>query len=232
MVPESSPDQPRLVERFRREVSICTELSHPNILQVFGYGQTGGELYLAMENLVGNTMREWIGDTGMPIEHFASLFRQACGALGYAHDRGIVHRDIKPENIMVLSDGTVKIMDFGLAKGFLHSGLTMKGFTVGTPAYMAPEQIMSKGLDHRTDQYSLGVVAFEMITGRLPFVDEDVTQMMMMHIEAETPSPRLYRPDLSPALEEMILRMLEKEPTRRFYDMREVLRALDAAFAY
>jgi serine/threonine-protein kinase len=193
--------------------------------------EESGELYIVSEYIKGTTLRACVVPGGLSLDTFASLFIQLCRALSCAHDKGIVHRDVKPENVLITEQGRALLMDFGLAKGFQHSAITVSGTAVGTPAYMAPEQIMNKGLDHRSDQYSLGGVAFELLAGRPPFVQEDIIHLLMAHVNEEPPTLREIRPSIPPACEAMVMRMLAKSPQERYYDMHEVISAAEEVLA-
>lgn len=217
--------------RFHREVEVSTSLHHPNIVRMDDWGEQDGRLFLVMELVDGETFRNRM-DEPMELKAFQSLFEQVCKGLSYAHEEGIVHRDLKPANLMVTKKDVVKIMDLGLAKGDRPGhDVTKTGDTLGTPAYMAPEQIMGGTLTPRTDQYAMGVMAFEMLTGRLPFEGhpKDPMNIIMQHLNEEPPSLKELRPDLPEALEQVVLRMLAKEAHKRFADMEEARQAVASA---
>src|SRR5215203_3534310 len=210
-------DDPALAERFALEARVATGLRHPNVVGVLECFHSGGRSYIAMEYVGGGSLRA----------HGRTLtVAQVAGALAAALDeverRGIVHRDIKPENLLVTADGRVKLADFGVAKacGVAPARLTADGRTVGTPSYMAPEQAMGHEVGPWTDLYSLGVVAYELLVGELPFKNTDWS-VLIQHIHQPVPAPRALRPDLDPALERWLLRLLEKQPEARFASARE-----------
>lgn len=222
--------------RFNREVEVSTSLNHPNIVRMDDWGEDDGRLYLVMELVDGETFRGPMGEEqAMDPKEFLNLFDQVCRGLKYAHDeKGIVHRDLKPANLMINSKGVVKIMDLGLAKGDQPGhDVTKTGDTLGTPAYMAPEQIMGGTLTPRTDQYAMGVMAFEMLTGRLPFEGQtgDPMGLILQHLNEDPPPLRSIKPDLPEALEQAVARMLSKQAHERFADMEEARQAVTDALS-
>ncbi|MCA9797186.1 MAG: serine/threonine protein kinase, partial [Candidatus Eremiobacteraeota bacterium] len=248
-VPEDDPEKGRPVaikfvhrelsgdpdyrERFLREVKICAQLNHPAIVKLYDWGQfhhAGHERdYLVMELVEGCPLRQKLCSEGMSPSQAMTYLEPICKGLHYANLRGIVHRDLKPENIMVTSAGKVKVMDFGLARAQDLDRITKTGVTLGTPAYMAPEQIRGQDPLPTIDQYAVGVLAYELLTGRVPFDDPDPFTMIYRHLEDEPPPPRQFKPELPEALNQVILQMLEKDPALRFSDLDEALRALRAA---
>jgi hypothetical protein len=212
--------------RFAREMELGRDMVHPNLVRVYGFGEHRGAPYLVMELLHGETLAARVERAPMSIEEALSLFTQICAAMHFAHDHNVVHRDLKPENIMLLDDGTLRVMDFGIAKMLNREKLTATGTALGTPLYMSPEHLNSKKLDARSDVYSLGVILYEMLTGRPPFSGDDPMKVISSHLSRKPPSPRAIRPAISPELEALVLRMLEKTPQRRFASVGEVERAL------
>ncbi len=222
-------EDPDFRARFNREVEVSTSLHHSNIVRMDDWGEDDGRLFLVMELVDGETFRDHTKSKSLEPSEFLELFDQLCRGLKYAHDEGIVHRDLKPANLMINSRKVVKIMDLGLAKGDRPGhDVTKTGDTLGTPAYMAPEQIMGGTLTHRTDQYATGVIAFELLTGRLPFEGSpgDPMGLILQHLNEEPPPLREFKPDLPQALEAAILKMLAKQPHERFADMEEVRQAV------
>ena len=206
-----------MAERFKREARTAGQLSHPHIIPIYAVRESGGLLYFVMKFVEGRPLDSIIREVGpLPIPMVQTILQQVGSALGYAHRRGVIHRDIKPANIMIDSDGWAVVTDFGIAKVSQTPGLTVTGATVGTPSYMSPEQCAAKELDGASDQYSLGVVAYEMLSGKLPFVADSVMAVMYAHFNDPPPPIHLARADCPPQIAAAVMRMLEKEPNHRF----------------
>ena len=228
-----------VVARFQREARAASNLEHPNIVSVYDLGQTpDGTLYIAMEFIDGPSLKEVIRRDGpLTPRDTIDILRQVAGALSSAHRKQIVHRDLKSDNLMLeTEDGrrVVKLVDFGIAKTFDDSTqLTAAGYMLGTPNYMSPEQAAGKPVDHRTDLYSLGVILYEMLTGKVPFGDTALTSLLVKLATEVPPPPSARRPDghVPPALDAVAMRCLEKEPERRFQSADEFAIALDNAAA-
>lgn len=199
---------------FLREFRVSTRLTHPNIVKIYDVGSTDGVLHYAMEYLDGDTLGAHLaGGKVLAEPHFVySVMSQLCEALEYAHSQNVLHRDVKPNNVVVLGDGTVKLLDFGLAR-VQEEGCSEQSLVVGTPHYMAPEQQTRGRIDHRTDIYALGVVLYRMLAGRLPFIDGNV---LIAHAVEAVPDPRQFNPDLPQALVDVLHRMLAKQPEDRY----------------
>jgi serine/threonine protein kinase len=218
-----------MTERFRREARTAANLSHPHIIPIYTVKSTGKTLFFVMKFVPGRSLEAIIKDTGpMPVPMVKAILQQVAGALGYAHRSGIVHRDVKPANIMIDDEGWSVVTDFGIAKVAENRGLTMTGVAVGTPAYMSPEQCAAKDITGKSDQYSLGVVAYEMLTGRQPFQGDSAMAIMFAHFH-EQPRPLIEeRPDCPADLATLVMRMLEKGPDRRWESMEELVTGLNA----
>jgi DNA-binding NarL/FixJ family response regulator len=213
-------------ERFFQEAMSAAQLNHPNIMAIYDRGDDQGRHYLVVEYVAGLPLSDYIPS---PPDMLVSLGVQMSAALFYAHERDIIHRDIKPANIMVTPEGKVKIMDLGLALPREGKRVTAPGMVIGTPAYISPEQAKGEALDRRTDIYSLGIVLFELATGQLPFNADDITALLLQHVQQAAPSPRLVAPELPEALERIILKTLEKKRERRFQSARALAEALENA---
>jgi len=216
------------VTRFKREARIVATLRHPNIMQVydFDYNEALDIYYMVMEFIDGPTLKTRLSEGQLPLEETVRIGIAIADALDYAHQRGMVHRDVKPANIMFMQDGQPVLTDFGIAKMLTLSGLTASGAMVGTPAYMAPEVGMGRPGTSASDIYSLGVVLYQMIAGKLPFESDTPMGMVMQHIN-DTPSPlKKFAPSLPPGLEEVILKAMAKAPEGRFMRAAEMAAAL------
>ena len=200
-------------KRFFQEAMSAARLNHPNIMSIHDRGVDNSRHFLVIEYVDGDTLSDYIPSSA---DMVVALGVQIAKALHYAHERDIIHRDIKPANIKVTTEGQVKIMDLGLARPRDGKRVTAPGMVIGTPAYISPEQAQGQNLDRRTDIYSLGIVLFEMATGQLPFNADDITALMLQHVQEAPPKPRAFVPTLPPRLESIILRCLEKQPSRRF----------------
>jgi serine/threonine protein kinase/pSer/pThr/pTyr-binding forkhead associated (FHA) protein len=236
-------DEESFKRRFRQEARAVAALNHPHIVQTWDFGSQDGNFYLVMELLTDGSLRSLSGSDeaqqpGWNIHVGLDLVRQAAEGLAYAHNRGMVHRDIKPDNLLLhrlpddLGDGphdlSLKITDFGLARMTEEASATGPSLVMGTPAYMSPELCQGLPVDRRSDIYSLGVVLYQVVTGRLPFETRAAAEAAYKHVHATPPSPREYWPDIPPSLEDVILRCLAKEPDERFTSSAELVRALRA----
>lgn len=220
---------PQFFERFKREARIVANLEHPNIIPVYDFNEHKGQPYLVMRFIEGDTLKPNLDGKPMPPLEILGLMRPICQALAYAHKQGVLHRDIKPSNIMVTKDGNIFITDFGLAR-MVQAGASSltQDMMVGTPQYISPEQARGLGeLDGRTDIYSLGVVLFEMFTGRVPFKADTPFATIHDHIYTPLPLPTSINPEIDPAIERLLLKALAKEPDARFATTAELLQALE-----
>jgi serine/threonine-protein kinase len=215
------------VERFLREARAAARLKHSSIVTIYDVGQEGNKYYIVMEYLEGPTLARLIAQRGPQSSKIAlPILGQLAGALDYAHGCGLVHRDVKPGNVIVSPSGHVTLTDFGVARAAQESRLTSTGALVGTPQYMSPEHAQGEEVDHRSDIYSLGVVAYEMLTGRTPF--GATTPHAVLHQLIYDPPPPIYslRPDLPPALEQVMATVLAKEPANRYQTAGDFVKAL------
>jgi serine/threonine protein kinase len=225
-------EQERLRERLFREARSAGMLSHPGIVTIYDVEQQGELAYIAMEYVDGPTL-DSILSREQPVkpEDMFSILSQTAAALDYAHGRGIVHRDIKPANIMITADGTTKIADFGIAKITANDQLTMTGTIVGTPHYMSPEQVQGQGVDGRSDQFSLGVIAYEMLTGEKPYTGEHLTTVVYKIVAEEPVPPHRLNASLNGVIDSALRKALSKKPDSRYGTCQEFAQALEKACA-
>src|ERR1041384_3604083 len=218
-----------MLDRFKREARTAASLSHANIIPIYLVRETDRILYFVMKFVQGRGLDSIVKEKGpLPIKMVQTILSQVGGALGYAHRRGIVHRDIKPANIMIDDEGAAVVTDFGIAKVSESRGLTMTGATVGTPFYLSPEQCSAKPRTGNSDQYSLGIVGYEMLTGKPPFIGETIMEIMRAHF-FDTPAPlATVRPDCPPALAAAVERMLAKDADKRWPKIEDALTAIGA----
>jgi serine/threonine protein kinase len=209
--------------RFQREAQAAGVLSHPNIVNVFDYGEDSGRLYLVMEYLEGKSLEKLVEEHKiLPIETIIPMCEQVCGALDHAHQHGIIHRDIKPANIMILNNGLVKVTDFGVAK-VVSMGMTQTGLVLGTPNYMSPEQIKGRQIDGRSDIFSLGIVLYDLVTGEMPFTGQNITTVIYKIINEDPIPPRELDATIHPGLSYVICKALAKGPEERYQTGRELV---------
>ena len=224
-------DNPTSRARFQAEAEAVARISHPNIVQVYAVGEDAGVRYMALEYVEGRTLRDHLDRKGPPeVPVAVAILRQVAAALQQAAELGLVHRDIKPENILVTRKVQVKVTDFGLSRSVAGDGqplsLTQSGMTLGTPLYMAPEQVQGKAVDHRTDLYSLGVTAYHLLAGFPPFTGTTAFDVAAQHVQKEPEPLALVRPDLPPDLCRIVHRLMAKNPDDRYATAREVSREL------
>jgi tetratricopeptide (TPR) repeat protein len=227
--PEVASDE-KTLERFRNELRLARKISHRHVGRMYELLDHGGAYFITMEYVPGEDLRSLIKRVRQLTPATAVLIaREAAEGLAEAHRLGIVHRDLKPSNIMFDRDGNAKIMDFGIARGGRRDKLTGEGVIIGTPEYMSPEQVEGKDVDRRSDIYSLGVILFEMLTGRAPFEGESAFSVALKHKGETPPDPRKLNPQIPAGLAHLILRCLEKDPAKRFQSAGELLQGLDEA---
>jgi serine/threonine protein kinase len=220
-----SVSQDRLVRsRFEREIGILEKLRHPNIVEVYGGGEVGGRLFYAMELVNAGTVKDLLIRFGtLPWTEVATITRQVCSALQYAHNHGIIHRDLKPANLFLTREGHVKLGDFGIARDTRANDITDQGLTVGTHAYMSPEQITADAqISGKTDLYALGCVMFEMLVGRPPFQGTNFAQLFEQHLRSPAPRVRDFSTDIPQRMDDVIHELLQKSPEARPFNARHV----------
>lgn len=221
---------PDFLKRFEREANTVAELSHVHILKVFDYGQQGDTVYLVTELLRGGSLAERLRVGRLPLDDVRRILEQLASALDYAHRRGIIHRDLKPQNVLFDEEGSPYLTDFGIAKVITETTvLTHSGVSMGTPAYMSPEQCRGAAVDSRSDIYALGVMLFEMLAGRVPFQADTPVGMAYMHLQEPPPKIRSLRADLPPAVERVMDTALAKAPEQRYQTAGELAKAFGLA---
>jgi serine/threonine protein kinase len=228
----NSTEREEFAARLRREGQAAGNLSHPNIVTIYDFVEQADMAYIVMEYVDGRSLEEWLADCELLGPHVVlDIIRQSAIALDYAHGKGVVHRDVKPSNILIRSDGMVKLVDFGLAKVAASSRLTQTGSAIGTPHYMSAEQIDSEIVDARSDQYSLAVCTYEMMTGTRPFAGGSLHSLFNRILNSEPASPRELNSTLGDEIGEVLLRALSKRPAERFPSCAAFATALDRACA-
>ncbi|MGA9632423.1 MAG: serine/threonine-protein kinase, partial [Candidatus Acidiferrales bacterium] len=223
--PEIASDQ-AMMDRFKNELLFARKITHKNVCRVHEFNRLGGIAYTSMEFVEGESLRSALNRVGsFPFRKTLDLVLQICSGLKEAHAQGIVHRDLKPENIMIDAQGNVKIMDFGIARS-MEAVTKLTGSMVGTPAYMAPEQVAGKPVDYRTDIYSLGLIQYEMFTGTAAFRADNAVAVALKQMRESPVPPHEIDPQIPVGIERAILKCLEKEPEKRFQSIAELEGAL------
>src|SRR5271155_979890 len=219
--PEIASDQ-AMMDRFKNELLFARKITHKNVCRVHEFNRIDGIAYTSMEFVEGESLRSVLNRFGALTNKKATdLALQICSGLKEAHAQGIVHRDLKPENVMIDGQGNVKIMDFGIARS-MEAGTRLTGSMVGTPAYMAPEQVAGKPVDYRTDIYSLGLILYEMFTGTPAFAADNSIAVALKQMREEPPPPHEIEPGIPVGTERAILKSLEKDPARRFQSIADL----------
>ena len=220
--PEVASDS-ETIERFSNELRLARKIRHKNVCGMFDIGESEGAHFITMEYVSGEDLKTMIRmSTGLTIGTVLSVGKQVCQGLAEAHNLGVVHRDLKPQNIIIDKGGNVKIMDFGIARSIREKGITGAGIMIGTPEYMSPEQTEARDVDQRSDIYSLGIILYEMATGRVPFGGETALSVAIKHKTEIPKDPKLLNPHISDDLKHLILRCLEKDRAKRYQTAAEV----------
>ena len=232
ILPPDVASDPERLARFQREARAVAALNHPNVVTLYSVEESDSVHFLTMELIEGQPLDRLIPANGLPVERIVEIAGALAEALAAAHEKGIIHRDLKPANVMVMTEGRVKVLDFGLAKDVgaetsdgatqTSAGLTQAGIVMGTPAYMSPEQVSGRTLDHRTDIFSLGVILHEMATGRRPFEGTSSAELVSSILRDKPPLVTNVRADLPDDLARVIRRCLEKDPRHRVQTARDV----------
>ena len=223
-------DQPDQIERFRREARTVAQLSHPNLVAVIDAGEDGGHPFIVFEYIDGETLKQRIERLGrLPLDESAAYAIEIGRGLAAAHAARMVHRDVKPQNVLIDAEGRAKVTDFGIARELEADGLTATGRVLGTTDYVSPEQAMGHNVDARSDIYSLGVVLYEMLTGKPPFEAETLVGVAMKHVNEQMPDVQTRRPQVSSALAAVVDKCTYKDPAQRYSDMTPLLDDLESA---
>ena len=218
------------LERLKREVSAARRVTHQNVIRIHDIAEMNGLHFVSMEYFHGQSLKEYIKQQGALSGIQAwQIASQICDGLDAAHRGGIIHRDLKSQNIIINANGQLKIIDFGLAHTAHMEGMTATGLIMGTPEYMAPEQVAGKRVDERADIYSLGIILYELFTGRVPFKGESAIGVGFMQMKEEPMKPREINPQISAHVEQVILKALEKEPSRRYLSVSELKSDLESS---
>jgi eukaryotic-like serine/threonine-protein kinase len=228
LLKEELAGDPRFVERFRREARAVAGLSHPNIASVFDYGAEDGRDFIVMELIEGQDLAELLRSGPLEPNRASDIAKQSCDALAHAHAAGIVHRDIKPGNIIVSDSDRVKVTDFGIARAIGDTTLTATGSVLGTAHYLAPEQASGENVGPAADQYAMGVVLFEMLTGKVPFAGSSPIGIAMRHVSDAIPAPSSIVPKVPATLDEVTATATAKNPSERYPDISAMASALRA----
>ena len=227
---EQYSKDPEYVERFRREAQAIARLSHPNIVTVIDRGEHEGRQYIVFEHVAGENLKEAVQRLGpLPVGRALALAHQAARGLAFAHQHGVVHRDVKPHNVLIDTEGTAKVTDFGIARSVgREDGITETGTVLGTSDYLAPEQAAGQRVDACSDQYSLGALLYELLAGDVPYPAPNVVTAAMRHLNDPVPSIRSVRPEISPRVDAMVRRAMAKRPEDRYPTTDALIAALEA----
>lgn len=223
-------NDPEALERMKREVSAARRITHPNVIRIHDISELNGLHFVSMEFFAGKSLKEMIRQRGpLSLMQSYNIAKQICDGLEAAHLQGVVHRDLKSQNIIINTLDHIKIIDFGLARTAQLEGMTATGLIMGTPEYMAPEQVAGKRVDERADIYALGIILYELFTGKLPFTGDSAIAVGFKQLKDDPPSPCQTNPNVSPAIEAVILKALQKDPIQRYRSVYELRSELEKA---
>jgi serine/threonine protein kinase len=217
-----------VVKRFKRELLIAREINHDNVIRIHDLGEIDGVKYISMNYIEGFNLRDFMKASGkLSIKKVLDITKQVCNALSAAHKKGIIHRDLKPQNIMIDKKGKVYVLDFGMARSLRHENITLMGEIVGTPGYMSLEQIKGENLDRRSDIFSLGIILYEMVTGKLPFTGKTLGDLLLKYIKEKPQIPSEIDANVPKYLERIIFKCMNKDPKNRYSNVEEILKELE-----
>ena len=230
VLPSYYTEDPTFVARFTQEAQTVARLNHPNILQIYDFGEDKGYTFIVTEIVLGGDLQDKLGDEALSTEEALGFMRPLAEALDYAHGQGIIHRDLKPANVLIDTDGRPILADFGLAR-MLESTtrFTQASQALGTPEYMSPEQAMGADADHRSDLYAFGIMVYQMLVGQTPFRADTPAATLMAHVHRPLPLPTGLNPNIGPRLEATLLKALAKDPNDRFQSAVDMVRSISVA---
>src|SRR6266446_3899783 len=219
---------PEILRRFKQELILARQVTHKNVIRIFDLGQSDGIKFITMDFVEGQNLRELLLERGkFPAEQAARVMLQICRALEAAHTEGVIHRDLKPQNVMLSPDGRVYVMDFGIARSAYLPGMTQTGALIGTPEYMSPEQARGEKLTERSDLFSLGVIFYELLTGKSPYHSDTPLATLWKRMTEKVTPPVVLDPTVPQALSNIVVKALEIEPKNRFTSAREMAQQLE-----
>ncbi|MBI4863231.1 MAG: protein kinase [Candidatus Riflebacteria bacterium] len=228
LFPEFSKDEAYIL-RFRREAAVYQKLCHPNIVRYVDSGLHDGTHFIALEFIHGRALDELMKEKGSyPVQQALDIFEPLAEAVGHSHEKSIIHRDLKPQNVVISEDGVVKLLDFGIAQADDDIVKTVTGSILGTFFYAPPEQNQGKKVDRRSDIYALGLILYELLTGKRALAGTDLMQVTLTQMKGQIPRPTTIKPDIPPALEKLIMKCIERDPANRPGDCKELLTELQA----
>jgi serine/threonine protein kinase len=215
---------PDILRRFKQELILARQVTHKNVIRIFDLGMAGGLKFITMDYVEGRDLKSVLVERGkLPTEEAVPIIQQVCRGLEAAHAESVVHRDLKPQNIMVDADGRVWVMDFGLARSLETAGLTRTGALMGTPDYMSPEQARGEKVDARSDLFSLGIIFYELITGRLPFQADTMMATLLKRVQEKAIPPTMFEPAIPPHINRVVMKCLEADVSKRYQAIGEIL---------
>jgi CheY-like chemotaxis protein/predicted Ser/Thr protein kinase len=222
---------PIVLERFKREIVLARKIVHPNVVRIYDLGEHQGARFISMEYITGKSLKFRIKKSGpIPIDESISIIKPICSALQAIHTLGIIHRDLKPQNILIDENKVLKVLDFGIAHAADATEITGDGGLIGTPAYMSPEQVSGNSVDARSDLYSLGIIIYEMLSGKLPYYSELPAALVMKHLTDQAVPLSELMPVLSGFLSDLVMKLMEKDPNNRYSNVMELLTELNSHF--